>query len=527
MSFLPTYIEEAKRAIMSAPSGHKTTIARKWTGILGISLQHLYRIINNGNGKRERKGCPVKPEYHKWAEIIFQIKKRPPEEAGEISTEDALDICIKEGLIPETASGVPVGTYNLIARKNGWSKTSIPAVRFQAERANKAHHFDASTSKFFYIAHKEGEDYILKLHRPAKHYKNKPIPIDAMRPWIYGLVDDYSGRFIARYVAAQGENSADSMNFLSWAWTEFGLPEQLLADQGMLKKALPSRDLIERLGIELPEMMPYQKRGHGKIERPWRTLWKKFESTFFVGDYEKFRISLSEMNRQLTNFINDKYNQLSHRFEKKITRLQAWNKVNLHGGIVKVPENVLATVARRAKRKIGIDGILNYDSLQYNVKGLYDTWVYVYEGIFDDRLIVQDIESGQKYEVKEFKPLSLGEFRSHAATPHEQLVKESQNLILTGTTLYADKKPQDEKVLSMPIRTKEEREIEDPLTLPDRYTNINEAMKDFMSYLPGIFLKPDEREVIEKEIEAHGLSKAFVENFGLEVRTQMAKREAM
>lgn len=532
MSFDPTLIAQARTEIHAAGFGLKSDIAKKWAILLNVTPQTLYRHVNNGS-KRKRAGKAIKAEYQEWAKIIFQIKKTPPEEAGEISTEDALAVAVKQSLIPESALNVPVGTYNIIARKNGWTKTSSRANRFQAERPNQAHHFDASTSKFFYIAKKidSGQagmtDYLLKIHRPAKHYKNKPVPVDALRPWIYGLVDDHSGRMSARYVAAQGENSADSMSFLSWAWSEIGLPEQLLADQGMLKKALPSRDLIERLGVELPEMMPYAKRGHGKIERPWRTAWLKFELPFFAsGDYTKFEITLSELNRQLQNYIADKYNKLAHRFEKTITRMDAWKRINLHGGIVKIPENALATVARRAKRTVGIDGILQYQGEPYEVKGLHGAEVWVFEGVFNEQLVVQEIGTGKKFEVWDFKPLNLGEFRSHPATPHEQLVKESATLALTGTTLYADKKPENEKIISMPIKTKEEREIEDPFDV-DTYSSIQEAMNDFMSYIPGVFLNPNDREVIEKEIEANGLSKKFVENFALEVRAQMLKRAAM
>lgn len=533
MSFDPTLIAQARTAIHDAGFGTKTAKAAQWAQLLNITPQTLYRIINNGNGKRARKGNPVKAEYQEWSKIIFRIKKTPPEEAGEISTEDALAIAVKSAQVPDSALNVPVATYNRIGKENGWTSTSIRANRFQAERPNQAHHFDASTSKFFYIAKKidSGQagmtDYLLKIHRPAKHYKNKPVPVDALRPWIYGLVDDNSGRLTARYVAAQGENSADSMSFLSWAWAEFGLPEQLLADQGMLKKALPSRDLIERLGVELPEMMPYQKRGHGKIERPWRTTWLKFELPFFAAaEWDKFEISLSELNQQLQNYISDKYNQLSHRFEKTITRMDAWKRINLHGGIVKIPENALATVARRAKRKVGIDGILQYEGVPYEVKGLQDAEVWVFEGVFNEQLVVQEIETGKKFEVVDFKPLSLGEYRSHPATPHEQLVQESATLALTGTTLYGEKKPQNEKIISMPIKTKEEREIEDPFDV-DTYPSIREAMNDFMSYLPGVFLNPNDREVIEREIEANGLSKSFVQNFALEVRAQMSRRIAM
>jgi transposase InsO family protein len=517
MSFDPVVIAQARQEIKFAPHGHKSVMAGKWAAVFGISYQSMYRLIQDTTKKRERKGDPVKAEYRDWTKIVFQIKKRPPEEAGEISTEDAIVIGIKSGELPAEAAMVPVGTYNLIARKAGYTKQEIRANRFQAERPNQAHHFDASTSKFFYIAKSLGNgDYLLKIHRPAKHYKNKPIPVDKLRPWIYGLTDDHSGRFIARYVAAQGENSADSMSFLSWAWSDIGLPEKLLADQGMLKKALPSRDLIERLGVELPEMMPYQKRGHGKIERPWRTAWQKFELPFFgVSDWDKFEISMTEMNQQLTNYINDKYNQLPHRFENDITRLQAWNRINLHGGIITIPENALATVLKRSKRKVDIAGILQYEGASYEVKGLHEAWVYVFEGVFDDRLIVQEIATGKKYEVRKFAPLALDEYRAHPETAHQKLIAEDQLQVAHSAMLYATAKPADEKIISMPIRTKEEREIADPFDV-HHYATLADAMKEF-SEIVGTFIHPEEREGIEAAIVGNGLNKQFVTDLALEV----------
>lgn len=514
---------------MLATDGIKTSIAKKWAGIIGVSLPHFYRIINNGNGNGKKKSTPYKPEYYDWAKVVVQIKKSPPEEAGELSTEDALALAVKGRLLPDAASSVPVGTYNLIIRKLGFNKPERKC-RFQASRPNLAHHFDASTSRYFYISRKlDNGDYLLNIHRPARHYKNKPIPVDALRPWIYGLVDDYSGRLIARYTPAQGETSSDSMLFLSWALAEIGLPEKLFSDQGMLKKCLASSDLIARLGIELPQAMPYAKEAHGKIERPWRTIWKKFERPFFAAHekYEKFEITLSEMNSQLQNFISDKYNQLPHRFEKEITRLQAWNKINLHGGIVKIPENAIATAAKRNKRKVDDSGLLQYEGNLYEVKGLNSAWVYVYEGIFDDRLMVQDIETGMKYEVRDFRPLDIGQYRAAPMTAYEKLVSLSACMPTDLPTLYSDKKPKDPKVASFPIRTKEKRQIENPLSLPDKYTNVDEAMKKFIKYLPGIFLSASDREAIESEIEANGLNRSFVENFALEVRAQLARRQAI
>lgn len=526
MAINQVYLDEAKLEILNASYGERSQKANSWAQRLGISYQHLYRLIKSQDEKRKRTDKPKCPEYLDYAHTVFQIKKRPPEEAGEISTEDALAIAVKSGLLPIEASAAPVSTLNAIARKEGWTKKQRRISRFQADKPNEMHHFDASTSQYFYIADKlPGGDYLLKMHRPAKHYKNKPIPVDRLRPWIYGLVDDHSGRLISRYVAAKGEEAGDSMDFLCLAWSQIGLPEKLFADQGMLKKSLASRDWLNRLGIEVPEAMPYAKESHGKIERTWRTAWLKFEKLFFaVNEWKKFKITLSELNRQHEIYIEEKYNLMKHRFERNITRMQAWNRINLNGGLVKMPENVLRTVANETKRTVTAEGIVWLDNVAYEVLGLHSAKVKIIRGVFEDRIVAQDIATGIKYDMREFKPLALGEYKAHPATPHQQLIKDDQLNVSHDALLYAEKKTAPEKILAMPIKTKEEREVNDPFDITV-FASINEAMKEF-SEIVG-FVPADQREVIEQTIQENGLSKNFVLDLALEIRSAIEQKKAV
>jgi hypothetical protein len=66
------------------------------------------------------------------------------------------------------------------------------------------------------------------------------------------------------------------------------------------------------------------------------------------------------------------------------------------------------------------------------------------------------------------------------------------------------------------------------LSLSDSFTNIQEAMKAFMRILSdsGAFI-PDweDRLFIEKTIISQGMNRAFVQNFALETRAQMARRD--
>jgi len=315
MPVSPALVEQIRHELRNAPHGHKSVIAKRWAAVLDCSVQQVYRLAADGK-KSARSSKAKKPDYHEWAKVVMMVKKRPPEGAGEISTDQAIEIAAAKGLIPLEALSVPIGTFDRIIRSFGVTKRKRRFTRYQAEKPNQAHHVDASSSKFFFVHRRVGNDYVIRLHRPgANGYKNKPIPCDRLRPWIYGLVDDHSGRQIARYTIAAGESMADTLLFLQHAWSAVGLPEQLIADQGVLKKGLPSQDLIKRLDVALPEMMPYEKEAHGKIERPWRTAWQRFEKPFFaVDDWQKYEITEAELNRRFAVYLEE-YNELPHRFE--------------------------------------------------------------------------------------------------------------------------------------------------------------------------------------------------------------------
>lgn len=525
MSVSPALVEQIRHELRHAPHGHKSVVAKRWSQVLGVTVQQVYRLAADEQ-KQARSSSTARPEYREWAKVVMMIKKRPPEGAGEISTDQAIEIAAGKGLIPLEALSVPVGTFDRIIRSFGVTKKKRRFTRYQASKPNEAHHVDASSSKFFFVHRKAGNDYVLRLHRPgANGYKNKPIPCDRLRPWIYGLVDDHSGRMIARYTVAAGESMSDTLLFLQHAWSEVGLPEQLIADQGVLKKGLPSQDLIKRLDVALPEMMPYEKEAHGKIERPWRTAWQRFEKIFFaVDDWHKYEITEAELNRRFELFLETDYNQLPHRFERDITRMQAWRRISLHGGIVTIPENALATAARREKRKVGADGILQYDGGIYEVRGLHEAWVWVYEGVFEDRLIVQDIETGSKYEVIRFEPVPLGEYRAHPDTPHQKAVKESANLNVTDDALpYRESPEKVRSIVEMPIR-ETERAIEDPFDIAS-YANMEAAIAEVVSIL-GTKPLPEERRAIEELIAENGMDREFVRNLALELRAEIEIRRA-
>jgi transposase InsO family protein len=519
---------------LEAPAGAKSKVIERWAQAVGLSYQTVYRLVGIG---RKRCGERCIEGIEEAARLIAQVKKCPPKEAGEIATDQAVELAVANGLIPQEMGEISVGTWNRVMREDGLSKKSRRVQRFQAEYPNQLHHVDASSSNFFFIHREVDGDFVLRMHGgSALGYKNKPVPI-RLRPWLYGLTDDYSGYHIARYVAAAGESLADNLQFLAWAWAQnedkvfFGIPDRIKADQGPLMKGDASREWLERLGIELDGSIPYEKEAHGKIERPWRTIWGNFERVFFAeANWQKFEISLGELNRRFRIYQNEHYNMRPHRYERSVTRVDAWRRINFRGGAVAMPENAIATAARRHVRTVSCDGCLSLDGVIYEVKGLHDAKVRVYEGIFEDRLVVEDIATGEKYETKKFAPAKLDDYRREKDTPHQVAVKAARDLEMRNT-LYGgegisreDAKTRREeegktgKVMRLPTRIRERRVMSDPLSV-DAYGDVEAAMREFLNICP-VRMNAADCDAVRELIVENGLSRAFVRELAMEVQAE-------
>ncbi len=512
---------------LNAQNGGKTKVIARWAETFGVAYQTLYRQLDIGRKRcGERKIADIEAAAH----TVAQIKKRPPKDAGEIATDQAVSLALSNGCISSDLSGVSIGTWNRVIRECGLAKKTRRVHRFQALYPNQLHHVDASSSQFFYVHRQEADEYILRMHCGSGlslGYKNKPVPI-RLRPWLYGLTDDYSGYHIARYVAAMGESLADNLQFLAWAWAQnddkpfFGIPERLKADQGPLMKGEASREWLGRLDIALDGSRPGEKEAHGKIERPWRTLWGRFEATFFAeADWKKYEITLTELNRRFRIYQNDEYNLRDHRYEHEITRLDAWRRISLRGGAVAMPENAIATAARRYERTVGQDGWFSLDNVPYEVKGLHDAKVRVYEGIFEDRLVVEDIRTGEKYETMRAAPLPLDTFKAAKDTPHQIAQKAAADLQLRNT-LYAESAEQGaaSKLTLMPTRIKEQRKMANPLNA-DAFSSIEAAMREFTGICP-VMMDMETRGSIRSLIIESGLSKSYVRELALEIQAESA-----
>ena len=526
----PNVLGQAIAAWRDAPQGHKSGIVEKWAIIMSVGYSTLYDLLPTK--KRERKGERRIAGIEEAARTIAVIKNAPPEHRGVISTEDAVKIALhpKNAQIDPCFADVSTGTWDRVIRELGLSAKRRRIERYQAERPNQMHHVDASTSNCLYIAKAlPGGDFLLKLHRGNKDYKNKPIPVDGLRPWYYGMTDDNSGCHCSRMVAAKGENARHNMEFLAWAWWQqpdkcfYGIPERIKGDHGPMMESPEAKDFFARCGVPIDPSGVLNKDTHGKVERPWRTLWQKFELPFFaLSDWKRFEITLSELNTQLINYTMA-YNERPHRYERAYSRRQMWERISLHGGVTLLPDDALETIAKsNIKRLVGQDGVFSVDNILYEVKGLHDAWVKVIIGVFDKTIIVQDLADGRKYEVEAFRPNDCGEYRANPETGQQQVRKEAAQLTGITQPLYAvaPTAAVSTKVLKIPTKIKETKKLDNPLSV-DAYPDVKTALRDMQAQL-GYFFDAETRATLTALIEENGLSRRFVAGLAAEAMTEEA-----
>lgn len=504
----------------AAGRGQKSAVVRSWASHCGVSPQTLYRQLDTGRQRNGDKGRRKVEGLEDAAMTVAKVRKMSPECKGDICTEDAIQIAVENGLIsPEMARRR--SSIDRIIRENGAGRSQRRRVsRYQAERPNQLHHVDASSSECFFVDRVTDDgEVVLKLWKGHKIYKNKPTPV-RYRVWVYGLTDDHSGLHVARYVMAMGETAADNLDFLQWAWAatpdkEFcGLPESIKGDLGPMLRGPAAQDFLNRFGVEILPSIPGAKEAHGKIERPWRTMWERFERPFFVEDPKAFEITLDEVNERFARYVR-KYNAKAHRWERKLTRLDAWKRINQQGGAVPLPPGAVATVARRYERRVGQDGVLWLDRTPYEVVGLHDADVWVFLGLEGDRIAVQEKRTGEKFEVRPFVPNPVGTFRS-APDTGGQTARKAAEAELRGklsNTLYTEDEPA-EAANPWPVRKREAPEVEDVFDMPDAgdtYRSLEAAVADFCA-LTGSFLAAgsEERSAVEGLILDGALNKEYV-----------------
>ncbi len=510
-----------RETLAAALPGGRGAAAKTLARLLGVSIGQIYRAANLDGPKRARR--PVRPEYRAWVQAAVALAAQAPKPAP---LDLALRAAVASGDLPPEAARMPLGTAYRIAREEGLQPAVRRTHRISADYPMQAVLLDASTSQHLIVDRKRGTDAdpLLRLHsRPysAGGYKNKPLGPDRLRVVVYALWDVCTGVVRSRYVVARGESALGALEFLCWALTRSedprvvlcGAPDVLWADQGPLVKSAASRDLLERLGIELALGLPYAKERMGGVERTHRTRWGRFERSLFLRAGAE-TITLDQLNARLTEFEVEENGRRQSRTPvdgRAVSRTAAFaalmNRRPKDNPLRELPPDPIETLATEARRKIDVSGIIRWGGVVYESADWHDRWVIARraaDGSGD--LAIEDEASGERRTARRWTPRPYGEVRSSPATPRDRLLANPAAAPAGGDVYAPAAGPP--VVVPLPARTAPAAPLASPLEA-GRCRDLAAAWRLFASIYPHP-LSPGQRARLARHFEARGLARGEV-----------------
>ncbi len=545
-------LEALSAELCAAGHGERTAIVSRWATLTGLSAATLYRRVGTLNDDRQRRPREAEhPEYRDWAKVLMELSARAP--SGSIPLHLCLqaalagDVETGEMLLPPEAGRVPLSTYQKIIKNELKGREKHRRNRrMHADRPNQAWQIDATTSKFLIVERElDDGDFVLRLHRspmPSSGYKNKPLAAHRLRLLYYGIWDMHSGYRWCRPQVARGESSLDAMAALCDVMVKredprdplHGVPEDLWSDQGVLTKHAATKDLLDRLGVNVVVGEAYSKERMGGIETGWRRLWESFEGSLFLiaPATGRWTILLSQIEARLREYLAD-LNGMPERRGQTISRRDAWIRgINQAGGAKLCPDRPIETIAREVRRWVDGSGVIRWDNVEYEVPDLHRCWVIARRALDgSNRVIVEDERTGKRYDCTRWEPLPYGEQLRSPQIPIDQARKAASASTYRLADPYAPAEPAgaESPALAAPnvvtgrfgARSQPAADLPDPLEA-DRFATLSATWEQFTAWVGPVVasvLTPDHRALIEQQLIGQGLRKDAVRELAATITT--------
>jgi len=497
----------------AAKHGTKRAIVQRAARALGLSTGQLYRKIRAERGPRiTRRRVPRVPESTVRAIEAIRAKCSDPANNRALPADQAIAMAEKAGLIE--AGAISPGHFHRRANTSGLRRTRR-VVRYQARYSNELHHVDASGAEYLRVVPRKGE-LLIAVDPPGRSWKNRPRDVKE-RLWLYGVVDDHSRLHAIRYVMAAGETSIDTVNVLAWAWsaddpmkTLSGLPDQLCCDNGPFIHSQEGQQFLTSLGVEHVPRAPGNSRAGGKVERPWRTTWNRFELQF-LGMPDRL-MTMDELNAEVATYCA-REDQRAHPWEPAETRTSVY--LRDRGEIRLLPDGYLRASFRPAWRNVDVDGTVRWDNVFYLAPDeLIGQRVRVYRSA-DGRLACA-APDGRIWAMDPFEPHPAGEYHTPKPQPGDAVAAMADELPPIAST-YTDAEPPP--TIAMPARGNEVA-LDTPFDRAGRFPNVEEALVYLAqrSGRPLAAFEHDHLRRIEALIVEHELASTYVDELADKVR---------
>jgi putative transposase len=240
------------------------------------------------------------------------------------------------------------------------------------------------------------------------------------RTYFCGIIDD-SSRFLVGHEWGVNEDTALFARTFKKAITTYGIPKILYCDQGKVFLSNYIVQVCGRLGISLVHARPYSAASKGKIERFNGTISRMFYP--LVEDFAS--LSIDELNRQFSTFVNDIYH------------------TKVHGSLGQSPREkfqagLSKTTIRRMdanqleqfflcsiKRKVRLDATVRIDNIYYEVDMKYAGETVDIRFPIDQPHSFYLFENDRLVSERQLKPVDLVENANppYVATSYSKLFK--------------------------------------------------------------------------------------------------------
>lgn len=239
------------------------------------------------------------------------------------------------------------------------------------------------------------------------------------RTYFCGIIDD-SSRFLVGHEWGVNEDTALFARTLKKAIAIYGIPIILYCDQGKVFLSNYIVQVCARLGISLAHAQPYSAASKGKIERFNGTISRMFYP--LVEDFAS--LSIDQLNRQFSTFVNDIYHTKVHGSLGQSPREKFQTGLS-KTTIRRMDENQLEQFFLCSiKRKVRLDATVRINNIYYEVD-----MKYVGESV-DIRFPIDQPDRFYLFEndqlVRQLKPVDMVENANppYVATSYSKLFKK-------------------------------------------------------------------------------------------------------
>lgn len=505
----PPYSKERREEILKVSEEYNVaeyTVRRQYNQWVNISIE----------GRKDKGTSRIAPpqELEHWIVMLAAVQLATLNQKRHMcSTRRAIEI-LEDGVSSEgkkfslSKGKLKVSTANRWLRalriRDGRKFRQVVPIHFRAEFSNQLWQIDSSPSDAKYFGDRKRKD--------------------GRAPNFYAVTDDHSGVIYAAYRETRDEEVQAGLEVLYEAMAPKqepsfpfqGIPGCFYFDQGRMGRSpLVKKVLEDRLGSivrvhrsdRTTGKLKKASRAKGKIEKRFLDLKNDFESLF---NFHRPR-SVEEANQWLYQYLMT-YNSRPHPEPGiEAPKIDVWANDLPPGGYRQMcDENTYwSYVAEPEYYVVGPDAriIMGNKSVYVVSPDLAGERVEVWHAPESQRLFVKDVygKVHGPYPVA-LKPIPAESFRQHRKTERdrimERIVHLSKNITIPKESIYADRRPSEQKDLAYQLRYI-------PFTGPDPFQPEDFAsMRDFNQRFFEWFKKPVG--TLSQQVQ-HELATAFEE----------------